>query len=116
MERTVVRHADPLGLIADLRGMGLTNPLAGRVPPLSRTTLAQALEQYRSRFTDADGRSRATFDIAWLSGWAPHASQQQPLRPGSANARLAEALGTVEYRAGDTAHGPPDKASTKGTP
>jgi SAM-dependent methyltransferase len=103
MERTVVRHADPLGLIADLRGMGLTNPLAGRVPLLSRTALALALDNYRRRFTDADGRSRATFDIAWLSGWAPHASQQQPLAPGSAKTRLAEALGTIEHKAGEVA-------------
>ena len=46
----------------------------------------------RERFADPDGRIRATFDIVWLSGWAPHESQQQPLRPGSAKASLAEAV------------------------
>jgi hypothetical protein len=44
---------------------------------------------------------RATFDILWLSGWAPHPNQQQPLRPGSAKARLADALGTREISAGE---------------
>ena len=53
------------------------------------------------RFADADGRLRATFEIAWLSGWAPHESQQKPLKPGSAAQRLADALGTREIPAGE---------------
>jgi hypothetical protein len=57
-------------------------------------------EIYRERFADPDGRVRATFEIVWLSGWAPHASQQQPLKPGSAAARLADALGTREISTG----------------
>ena len=61
------------------------------------------LETYAERFADADGRVRATFEIVWLSGWAPHASQQQPLQPGSAKARLADALGTREVSAGEKA-------------
>jgi hypothetical protein len=56
---------------------------------------------YAERFSDPDGRLRASFDIVWLSGWAPHESQQQPLRPGSAKARLADALKTIELPAGD---------------
>ncbi len=58
-------------------------------------------EIYAERFADGDGRVRATFDIVWLSGWAPHSSQQQPLKPGSAQARLADALGTREVSAGE---------------
>jgi hypothetical protein len=58
---------------------------------------------YAERFSDPDGRVRATFDLIWLSGWKPHASQQQPLRPGSAQARLADALGTREIPTGDKA-------------
>ena len=53
---------------------------------------------YAERFSDPDGRLRATFEILWLSGWAPHESQQKPLRPGSAKARLADALGAAEHR------------------
>ena len=60
-------------------------------------------EIYAERFADPDGRVRATFEIVWLSGWAPHASQQQPLAPGSAKARLADALGTQEISAGEKA-------------
>ena len=63
----------------------------------------RAAEIYGERFADPDGRVRATFDIISLSGWAPHESQQQPLRPGSAKARLADALGTVEHSAGEKA-------------
>ena len=58
---------------------------------------------YAHRFADSDGRIRATFDIVWLSGWAPHPDQQQPLKPGSAKARLADALGTREFPAGEKA-------------
>ena len=60
-------------------------------------------EIYADRFSDGDGRLRATFEIVWLSGWAPHESQQQPLRPGSAKTRLADALRAIELPAGDKA-------------
>jgi len=90
----------------DLRRMGATNALAERRRrPLRRATLARMMEIYGTRFADADGRIRATFDIVWLSGWAPHASQQQPLKPGSARSRLADALGTNEIPAGEKAGG-----------
>ena len=62
-------------------------------------------EIYAERFADADGRLRATFDIVWLAGWAPHPSQQKPLRPGSAQTRLADAPGTREISTGEKAGG-----------
>jgi hypothetical protein len=88
----------------DLRRMGATNALIERRrTPLRRTTLRRMLEVYAERFADPDGRVRATFEIVWLSGWAPHESQQQPLAPGSARTRLADALGTREIPAGEKA-------------
>jgi SAM-dependent methyltransferase len=105
-DRVTVRYGHPLKLMADLRAMGWTNALVERRRrPLKRATLARALEIYQERYADGDGRVRATFDIVWLSGWAPHESQQKPLRPGSAAARLADALGTVEGSAGERAGG-----------
>jgi hypothetical protein len=88
----------------DLRRMGATNVLVERrQTPLRRATLLRMAEIYAERFCDPDGKLRATFDIVWLSGWVPHASQQQPLRPGSARARLADALGVSEQSAGEKA-------------
>ena len=69
--------------------------------PLRRATLKRMAEIYAQRFADPDGKIRATFEIIWLSGWAPHESQQKPLRPGSAQARLADALGTTELGTGE---------------
>jgi SAM-dependent methyltransferase len=101
LEPVTVRYADPFGLFRDLRAMGLTNALVDRrKAPLRRATLVRAAAIYAERFADADGRLRATFEIAWLSGWAPHASQQKPLKPGSAQVRLADALGVPEHKAG----------------
>jgi hypothetical protein len=71
--------------------------------PLRRATLQRAADIYAARFADADRRLRATFEIVWLSGWAPHESQQQPLKPGSAQMRLADALGSKEQSAGEKA-------------
>lgn len=99
-----VRYADPIRLLADLRAMGETAALSERNPVgLSRRILERGLQRYRDLFTDTDGRARATFEIITLTGWAPHPSQQKPLAPGSAKARLAEALGAVEKSAGDRA-------------
>ena len=99
-----VRYADPFAVLRDLRAMGLTNALtARRRTPLRRTTLLRAMQIYAEKFADADGRVRATFELIWLSGWAPHESQQKPLKPGSAKARLADALGAIEYGAGEKA-------------
>jgi SAM-dependent methyltransferase len=98
VDRVTVTYAHPLRLMADLRQMGETNVLAERHPrALTRALLARASEIYVERFGDADGRVPATFEIVTLTGWAPHASQQQPLKPGSAKMRLADALGTVEH-------------------
>ena len=101
-EIVTVRYRDMFGLLADLRAMGWTNALAQRSrKPLRRAVLLRAAALYAERFADADGRLRATFEIVWLSGWAPHESQQKPLRPGSAKARLADALGVAEQVSGD---------------
>jgi SAM-dependent methyltransferase len=89
VDRVVVRYGDVFGLMHDLRRMGATNVLTERRrTPLRRTTLLRMAQIYQERFADPDGRIRATFDIVWLSGWAPHESQQKPLKPGSAKARL----------------------------
>lgn len=99
-----VRYASALHLMRDLRAMGLTNVLIERDRrPLNRAVLAHAIAIYAQRFADADGRVRATFEIISLSGWAPHESQQQPLKPGSARMRLADALGAKERPAGEKA-------------
>jgi SAM-dependent methyltransferase len=104
VERVTVRYGSAFDLMHDLRRMGAANMLvARRRVPLRRTTLMQMVDIYARRFADGDGRIRATFDILWLSGWAPHPNQQQPLRPGSAKARLADALGTREISAGEKA-------------
>jgi hypothetical protein len=104
VDRVTVRYASPLALMHDLRRMGATNALIERSRrPLKRVTLRRMMEIYAERFADGDGRIRATFEIVWLSGWAPHASQQKPLAPGSARQRLADALGTTEMSAGDKA-------------
>jgi len=104
VDRVTVRYASVFALMHDLRRMGGGNPLfERRRSPLRRATLLRMAQIYEERFADADGRIRATFEIVWLSGWAPHASQQQPLRSGSAKARLADALGTIEISAGEKA-------------
>jgi SAM-dependent methyltransferase len=95
VDRITVRYATPLMLLRDLRHMGAANPLVERRRvPLRRATLMRAMEVYAARFADPDDRARASFDIIWLSGWSPHESQQKPLRPGSAQKRLADVLGT----------------------
>jgi SAM-dependent methyltransferase len=102
VDRLTVRYDSVFGLMGDLRRMGATNVLnARRRVPLKRATLIRMAEIYAERFADEDGRVRATFEIAWLSGWAPHPDQQQSLKPGSARARLADALGTREISTGE---------------
>ncbi len=101
-DRVTVRYGSAFALMHYLRRMGATNALADRRrTPLKRATLMRMAEIYAERFTDNDGRLRATFEIMWLSGWAPDPSQQQPLRPGTAQTRLADALGTRELPAGE---------------
>ena len=108
VDRVNVRYGDPVALMRDLRAMGETSVLAdasGR--PLTRGLLARACEIYAERFAEPDGRLPAMFEIITLTGWAPHPDQQQPLRPGSAKMRLADALGAVERSAGEKALPPP---------
>ena len=93
VDRIVVRYDDALALMADLRRMGATSILLERRrTPTRRTTMLRMAQIYAERFADPDCRIRATFDVIWLSGWAPHESQQQPLRPGSAKASLEAAV------------------------
>jgi SAM-dependent methyltransferase len=93
VDTVTVRYDTLFDLMADLRAMGATNALADRSRlPATRRFFARAAEIYAERFSDPDGRVRATFSNLWLSGWAPDASQQKPLRPGSAKKSLAEAL------------------------
>jgi SAM-dependent methyltransferase len=99
VDRLTVRYDTVFDLMHDLRRMGATNILlARRRTPLKRATLLRMAEVYAQRFADPDGRVRATFEIVWLSGWAPHPDQQRPLQPGSAKTRLADALGTREIK------------------
>lgn len=93
VDRVVVRYDHAFALMHELRRMGATNLLIERRrTPLRRATLTRMAEVYAERFSDPDGRIRATFEIVWLSGWAPHDSQQQPLKPGSAKASLEQAV------------------------
>ena len=117
VDRHTVRYASALALMHDLRAMGATNVLIERDRrPLRRAVLRRAVEIYAERFADREpeiGRGsglvsgeenrpgHATFDFVWLSGWSPDASQQKPLKPGSAKARLADALGVPERSAGE---------------
>jgi SAM-dependent methyltransferase len=102
-----VIYPSPRALMDEIRVLGGGNVLASRrKEPLSRGTLARAEEIYGRRFGTADGRIVASFEIVYLLGWAPHASQQQPLAPGSAKMRLADALRTIEQPAGDKASFP----------
>jgi SAM-dependent methyltransferase len=99
-----VTYASPLALMRDLRAMGETNVMHDRLRrPMPRALLAHACATYADRFGAADGRLPATFDVIFLTGWAPAPDQPRPLRPGSAAMRLAEALGVPEQSAGEKA-------------
>lgn len=103
-ETVIVTYDNAFRLIADLRGMGETNASLNRnaaIPP--RAFWPRVAEIYHRRFAEADGRIPATFQVLYLSGWAPAANQQQPLRPGSARSSLADALGAEERSAGEAA-------------
>ncbi len=99
-----VSYGDPTGLMTDLRGMGESNAVIERRKSWTRrATLRGAATRYREMFGDSAGRVPATFHVIYLTAWAPHPSQQKPLRRGSAKTRLAEALGTAEIPAGEKA-------------
>ncbi len=94
LEHHVVRYGHPIALMEELRQFGASNPLLERPKSfVSRALLLKVVESYAEKFTDSDGRCRATLDMLWLMGWTPHESQQQPMRPGSATKSLKDALG-----------------------
>jgi SAM-dependent methyltransferase len=97
-EKVIVRYPDLFALMRDLRAMGATASALIRPGqrPLTRGILLRAAEIYAARFADADGRIRASFETIWISGWAPHQSQQKPLKPGSATMRLEDALNAAK--------------------
>lgn len=112
--RKTVTYADTLALMHDLRAMGETNALDGRhkaVPP--RALFPTAMAIYAETFPAEENRIQASFEFVFLTGWAPHESQQKPLRPGAATSRLAEALGTTEFDEGaNPVHDLPDDGSS----
>ena len=102
-----VTYPEALALMRDLRGMGETNAVRSRRQSFTRrATLLRAAALYAERFARPDGRIPATFQVIYLTGWAPHESQQRALRPGSAKARLADALGARELPAGEKVRRP----------
>jgi SAM-dependent methyltransferase len=103
-ELLTVTYPTPRDLMREIRVLGGGNVMAARSKePLPRGTLERAEEIYRMRHGTPEGKIAASFEIVYLTGWAPHASQQKPLAPGSAKARLADALRTTEHSAGDKA-------------
>jgi SAM-dependent methyltransferase len=99
VDRLTVRYPSGLAVMAELKAMGLSNGLAARRRrPVTRALLARAASYYEEHFSDPDGRVRASFDLVTLTAWAPAETQQKPLKPGSASARLADALGTTEHK------------------
>lgn len=99
-----VTYGNAFRLMQDLRGMGEANAVVGRRKHFTRrTTLLRMVELYQQRYADTEGRIPATFEMIALTGWAPHESQQKPLRPGQAKTRLSDALGAAAYPIG----GPP---------
>ena len=101
-----VRYDNAFALMHDLRGMGETSVLSDRPrKPVTRALFLRAAAIYAERFSDPDGRIRATFEIVHAAGWAPHPDQPKPKQPGSATVRLADVLGAKEISAGEKAGG-----------
>lgn len=97
LETHVVRYSDIVSLMREIKALGGSNPLSDRPSRLATPRLLLAAQAaYRDIAGDADGRIRATLDLIWLSGWAPHESQQKPLRPGSAKVSMADMLKSRE--------------------
>lgn len=107
-------YPSPRELMREVRALGGGNVLTARSKaPLPRRTLERAEDIYRARYGMPDGKVAATFEFVFISGWAPHESQQKPLRPGSAQARLADALHTEERSAGDRAAFPKSRETKR---
>lgn len=99
LDTLTLRYDNAIALMQEVKALGFANVMTGRsLRLISRRFLQRVAELYRERFSDPDGRIRATVEIAWAMAWKPHASQQQPLKPGSAKARLADALRVVEQK------------------
>jgi SAM-dependent methyltransferase len=99
LDRMTLRYGDALSLMREVKALGFSNPLADRVCTFtSRRLLFKAASHYAENFADTDTRVRATLELAWANAWKPHASQPQPLKPGSAKARLADALKVTEEK------------------
>lgn len=99
LDRTMVRYPDAIALIHEIRSLGLSNVMTGRSrKPVTRNLLGEAISIYQQKFSDDDDRIRATIEVAWATAWAPHESQQKPLKPGSAKIRLADALKVPETK------------------
>lgn len=93
IEHHTIRYASPLALMQELRALGASNPLVELPPKLvTKSLITAAISEYETLAQDEDGRVRANLDILWLSGWAPHESQQKPLAPGSAKVSLTSVL------------------------
>jgi SAM-dependent methyltransferase len=103
-DRLTLTYANPFALLRELRGLGETNATMRRTRrPTRRAMFEAAARIYHERHAGPDGRIPATFDVIYMTGWAPHESQQKPLPPGSASQRLADSLGTTERPAGERA-------------
>jgi SAM-dependent methyltransferase len=99
LDRLDVNYGNAMSLMRDLKAMGLANPMIGRRKGLTPPSLiAKAAAHYAEHFANEKGRLKATFELVTVTGWAPHESQQKPLKPGSAKFSLAEALGTKELK------------------
>ncbi|MEP1230647.1 MAG: SAM-dependent methyltransferase [Litorimonas sp.] len=98
-DRFTVSYRNFQTLISDLRDLGLSNTLTARTKrPLPKIYPSQAANSYSAHFSRPDGKLQCQFEILWMCGWAPHDSQQKPLKPGSAKMRLGDALGAVEHK------------------
>lgn len=104
LDTLTVSYPNALKLMTDLRGMGETNAVSERRKSFSRKeTVMETARRYHELFADDEDRIPATFQVIYLTAWAPHPDQQRPLKPGSANARLANALDADEIAAGEKA-------------
>ena len=101
-EIITVTYDSVFKLLHDIRGMGESNTILERSKtPLNKEFFMRLAHKYHDNFAESDGRIIASFEIIFLHGWAPHKSQQKPLRPGSAKNSLAEALGSTEIKTGE---------------